>query len=160
MHIVHPFDPIFNEESQALILGTFPSIRSRELGFYYGHPQNRFWKIIAAITKTYQVPQTIDGKKFMLLKNRIALWDILQSCNIEGSSDHSIRNTTPTDLSGILNKANIKCIYTNGLQSYRFFIRYYGKSYSGKFINLPSTSSSNAMYTLEQLVIIWTQIVS
>jgi hypoxanthine-DNA glycosylase len=159
MHIVHPFAPVFDEKSQVLILGTFPSIRSRAAGFYYGHPQNRFWKVIAAITKTNQIPQTIEDKKCMLLQNRIALWDVLQSCDVEGSSDSSIRNATPTALSIILNKANINCIYANGLQSYQFFIKYHCEFYSGRLIKLPSTSPANARYALEQLVAIWSQIV-
>ncbi|MDR1034692.1 MAG: DNA-deoxyinosine glycosylase [Holosporales bacterium] len=160
MRIAHPFEPIFDEESQVLILGTFPSIRSRESGFYYGHPQNRFWKVMAYITKTDQIPQTISSKKHMLIKNGIALWDVLQSCDIEGSSDNNIRNPTPTDLSIIFNETNIKYIYTNGLQSYQFFNKYHDKSYNGKLIELPSTSPANARYTIEQLVTIWSQIVS
>ncbi|MDR1233932.1 MAG: DNA-deoxyinosine glycosylase [Holosporales bacterium] len=159
MRLVHHFDPVFDEESQVLILGTFPSVRSRASGFYYGHPRNRFWKVIAAITKTDRIPQTIDSKKCMLLKNRIALWDVLQSCDIEGSSDSNIKNPMPTDLSKIFSKANIKCIYTNGSQAHQFFIRYHCKSYSGNLIKVPSTSPANARYTLEKLVAIWSQIV-
>jgi hypoxanthine-DNA glycosylase len=158
MYVFHPFEPIFNADSQVLILGTFPSVKSRESDFYYGNPQNRFWRTIAGITKTEQIPQTIDDKKDILLKNGIALWDVLQSCDIEGSSDNNIRNATPTDLSIIFNKANIKRIYTNGLQSYKFFVKYHSKSYDVKVIKLPSTSPANARYTLEQLVMVWPQL--
>jgi hypoxanthine-DNA glycosylase len=153
--MIHPFEPVFDEESRVLILGTFPSIKSRSSGFYYGHPQNRFWKVIARITKTDQIPQTIDQKKCMLLKNKIALWDVLQSCDIKGSSDNSIKNAIPTDLSTILEKANISCIYANGLQAYQFCHKYYGEHAELKIAKLPSTSAANAKYSLDQLVAIW-----
>jgi hypoxanthine-DNA glycosylase len=157
--MIHPFEPVFDEESRVLILGTFPSIKSRLSGFYYGHPQNRFWKVIARITNTDQIPQTIDQKKCMLLKNKIALWDVLQCCDIKGSSDSSIKNATPTDLSTILKKTNISCIYANGLQTYQFYCKYYGEHSELKITKLPSTSAANAKYSLEQLVAIWAQII-
>jgi hypoxanthine-DNA glycosylase len=157
--MIHPFEPVFNEESRVLILGTFPSIKSRSSGFYYGHPQNRFWKVIAHITKTDQIPQTIDQKKRMLLKNKIALWDVLQRCDIKGSSDSSIKNAIPTDLSAIFKETNINCIYANGLQAYQFCCKYYEEHSELKIAKLPSTSAANAKCSLEQLVAIWGQII-
>ena len=94
----HEFEPVYDERSRILILGTFPSVKSREQHFYYGHPQNRFWKLLAALTQWPQIPQTIEEKKQMLLENEIAIWDVIQSCDIAGSSDSSIKNVVPSDV--------------------------------------------------------------
>ncbi|MDR2158413.1 MAG: DNA-deoxyinosine glycosylase [Holosporaceae bacterium] len=155
MRLIHPFEPVFDENSIILILGTFPSIKSRQRGFYYGHPQNRFWKVIANITNTDPVPETIVDKKRLLLENGIAISDVLQSCNIEGSSDSRIRNAVPADLSKILNNANIKCIYANGEKAYQLFMKYFHGIFEGKIVKLPSTSPANAKYTFERLVLEW-----
>ena len=96
-HITHSFKPVYDENSRILILGTLPSVKSRENNFYYGHKQNRFWKLLAYLLDE-PVPETIDEKKYMLFKNHIAIWDVIQSCDIRGSSDSSIRNVTPTDI--------------------------------------------------------------
>jgi hypoxanthine-DNA glycosylase len=156
----HPFDPIFDKNSSILILGTFPSVKSREEGFYYGHPRNRFWKVIASITNTNPFPETVADKKQMLFANRIALGDILQSCDIEGSGDSSIKNPTPTDLSKMLNNASIKNIFANGDKAYRLLIKYYGKALNQNIIKLPSTSPANAKYSLERLATTWSQILN
>lgn len=103
-HVKHTFLPVYNEESRILILGSFPSVKSRENQFYYGHPQNRFWKVIAGIFKE-PLPQTIDEKKDLLLRHRIAVWDVIDSCDIVGSSDSSIRNVVPNDMDLILSNA-------------------------------------------------------
>ncbi|MEG2230273.1 MAG: DNA-deoxyinosine glycosylase [Bacilli bacterium] len=119
-HVQHTFDPIFNEESEILILGTFPSVKSREADFYYSHPQNRFWKLISTITNCEDY-STIDKKKKMLLDNKIAIWDTIASCDILGSSDASITNVVPIDLISLLEKTNIKKIYTNGTKLYELY---------------------------------------
>jgi|GEM_PF-20671 len=112
-HIVHSFEPIFDSASQILILGTLPSVKYRETNFYYGHKQNRFWKVLAALFQE-PIPETIDEKKHLLLRHHIAIWDVIQSCDIKGSSDSSIKNVKPTELRKILDASNIKQIYANG----------------------------------------------
>ncbi|MDR1982879.1 MAG: DNA-deoxyinosine glycosylase [Holosporaceae bacterium] len=160
MQLEHPFDPIFNEKSSILILGTFPSVKSREYGFYYGHPRNRFWKIIASITNTSIIPETIANKKRMLLKNGIALSDVLQSCDIEGSSDVSIKNAVPMNLSKILDNSNVKRIYANGEKAHQIFIKHLYKSTGREIIKLPSTSPANAKYNIEKLLSEWKKIIT
>ena len=112
-NVTHNFAPVWDEQSRILILGTFPSVKSRENHFYYGHPQNRFWKVLAALTD-WEVPQTIEEKKAMLLANHIAIWDVIASCQIIGSSDSSIRDVVVNDIQGLLQKTNIQKIYANG----------------------------------------------
>ncbi|GHT91158.1 DNA-deoxyinosine glycosylase [Alphaproteobacteria bacterium] len=160
MQLEHPFDPVFDEKSFVMILGTFPSVKSREYGFYYGHPQNRFWKVISCITNTTPIPETIADKKRMLFKNGIALSDVLQGCDIEGSSDSSIKNAVPMDLSKILDSSNIKRIYANGEKAFQLFMRYLHKSIGCEIIKLPSTSPANAKCDLEKLITIWGKILS
>jgi hypoxanthine-DNA glycosylase len=157
-HFEHPFDPIFNEKSEILILGTFPSLVSREQAFFYAHPQNRFWKIMAYLTKVHHFPDHIDGKKFMLLENKIALWDVIKSCDIEGSSDSRITNFVPVDLSPILKGAPIGHIFTNGDKAYKLYNKYFSKSIALPATKLPSTSSANASYQFERLVAHWNAI--
>lgn len=111
--IHHSIEPIYDEKSKILILGSFPSVKSREEGFFYGHPQNRFWKVIARVFET-DIPETIEQKKKFLHNNHIAIWDVIKSCDIEGSSDSSIKNVVPNDLSLILGQAKIEQIYVNG----------------------------------------------
>ncbi|MDR1561047.1 MAG: DNA-deoxyinosine glycosylase [Holosporaceae bacterium] len=159
MRLTHPFEPIFDERSSVLILGTFPSVKSRERRFYYAHPQNRFWKVIAHITNANLIAPTIVDKKQILLKNKIAIWDILQSCDIENSSDVSIKNAVPADLSKILNASNIDRIYANGGKAYQLFMKYFYKKTSRTIIKLPSTSSANAKYSLEKLILEWKKII-
>ena len=116
--IVHTIPPVFNSESEILILGSLPSVKSRENNFFYGHPQNRFWKVIAALAGSF-VPETIEGKKKLLIENRIALWDVIAECDIIGSSDSSIKNVVPNNLEVILETANIEKIFANGSTAYR-----------------------------------------
>ena len=113
MHVTHTFEPVYNGESRVLVLGTFPSVKSRESAFYYGHPQNRFWKVTAAIVKE-KVPVSIEEKKSMLLKHGIAIWDVISSCDIKGSSDSSIKSVVPNDVGGLLGKSKI--ITTNSVK--------------------------------------------
>lgn len=119
-HVKHEFDPIFDENSEILILGTLPSVKSREQNFYYGHPQNRFWKVIAALF-CEPVPERIPEKKDLLLKHHIALWDVIAECDIAGSSDSSIKNVVPAELSVILDHAPIRTIYANGAKAYDLY---------------------------------------
>ncbi len=159
MRLEHPYEPIFDSKSTILILGTFPSIKSREYGFYYGHPQNRFWKILTAITR-YPWPATVEEKKRMLLNHGIALADIVQSCEIEGSCDSKIKNPVARDLFPILSHAPVKCIYTNGTKAHQI-LKHQGQkceSTEVEVIALPSTSPANAIYTLDKLIAIWKQI--
>ena len=150
----HEFEPVYDENSRVLILGSFPSVKSREQQFYYGHPQNRFWKVIAGLTG-WQEPGTIEEKKQMLLENRIAVWDVIAECEIVGSSDSSIRNVIPTDLERILSRADIRQIYANGGTAKRLFERFQRKNCGREVVGLPSTSPANAAYSLERLLEEW-----
>lgn len=152
--IIHPIAPVFNEDSRILILGSFPSVRSREEGFFYGHPQNRFWKVTAGVFKE-NAPQTIEEKKAFLLRNRIALWDVIGSCEITGSSDSSIKNATVNDISLILNTADIRSIYLNGGKAYQLYQKYMLPVTGREGICLPSTSPANAAWNLERLKDAW-----
>lgn len=122
-HITHSFGPVYDENSRILILGTLPSVASRENNFYYGHKQNRFWKLLAYLLDE-PVPETIDEKKYMLFKNHIAIWDVIQSCDIKGSSDSSIKNVEPTDIRKILETADIKQVYANGNKAGALYKKY------------------------------------
>ena len=152
--LVHPIAPVFDESSGILILGSFPSVKSREANFFYGHPQNRFWKVTAAVFGE-ETPQTIPEKKAFLLRNHIAVWDVIHSCDIEGSSDSSIRNVVPNDLGLILDKADIRTIYVNGKTAFRYYRKYTEKMTGRTAICLPSTSPANASWTLEKLIGEW-----
>lgn len=151
---IHEFEPVFNEESEILILGTFPSEKSREQGFYYGHPQNRFWKVLAALTKS-PVPETIEEKKHLLLENKIAVWDVISQCDIVGSSDSSIKNVVPADIGRVLKNSRIKRIYANGNTAKKLYDKYIRPALSVEIIGLPSTSPANAAYSLERLLEAW-----
>ena len=154
MHVEHLFAPIYDKDSRILILGTFPSVKSRENHFYYGHPQNRFWKVIAALTAS-EVPMTIEDKKILLLSHHIAIWDVIASCDITGSSDSSIRNVVPTDLSVIMKEAAIRQIYANGNTAAKLYHRYQEKTLERNIVGLPSTSPANAAFSLERLTEQW-----
>ena len=116
--VCHPIAPVFDENSRILILGSFPSVKSREAAFFYGHPQNRFWKVVSAVLGV-ECPVSVEEKKRLLLSHRIALWDVIASCRIEGSSDSSIRDVVPTDLRAILNTAGIRAVFCNGQTAFR-----------------------------------------
>lgn len=155
--ISHEFSPVFNEQSRILILGTFPSVKSREQKFYYGHPQNRFWKVIARLVNA-EVPLTIAEKKTLLLDNKIAVWDVIESCEITGSSDSSIKNVRPADLRMILERAPIQKIYANGSTAKKLYDRYSLEKTGKEITGLPSTSPANAAYSLERLLEYWKDI--
>lgn len=152
--IEHPFGPLYNESSRVLILGSFPSIKSREQNFFYGHPQNRFWRVIAAIFEQ-EVPQTIEEKKALILGNRLALWDSIASCEITGSSDASIRSAQANDISVILRHCSIEGIYCNGRKSHELYKKYILPATGREAICLPSTSPANAQWSLQRLVEAW-----
>ena len=146
----HEFPPFYDRESQILILGSFPSVKSRESKFYYGHPQNRFWPLLALLRETER-PVSVDEKKRFLAQQHIALWDVLESCTISGSSDSSIRDPEPTDLGLIFRAADIRCIFTNGKTAHRLFCRFQRQIPPCDVCNLPSTSPANAAWSLEKL---------
>lgn len=151
---MHEIAPVFDEHSKIMILGSFPSVKSREGKFFYHHPQNRFWKVLAGILEC-DVPGTVEEKKQMLLKNGIAVWDVIASCEIEGSSDNSIKNVIPNDLTRILTCADIRRIYTNGATASKLYKKYcFGQTHM-EDIKLPSTSPANAAYSLERLLEEW-----
>lgn len=156
-HIIHPIPPLYDEQSRILILGSFPSVKSREAQFFYGHPQNRFWRVLAAVLGC-PVPQTVPQKQAMLHAHHIALWDVIKSCDIEGSSDSSIKNALPNDLTPILNVGDIRQIYCNGATSHRLYQKYIAPSVGRGAVKLPSTSPANAAWQLERLTEAWRQI--
>lgn len=150
----HTFEPIFDKSSEILVLGSFPSVKSRENNFYYAHPQNRFWRVVASVYSC-PVPKTVEEKKNMLLSNKIALWDVIKSCEITGSADSTIKSVIPNDLSKILSVADIKKIYANGKTAQNLYNKYIKKSTGFDIISLPSTSPANAAYSLEKLIKEW-----
>ncbi len=152
--IVHPIKPVFDKNSKILILGSFPSVRSREEGFFYGHKQNRFWKVVSAVFEE-EVPKTIPQKKAFLLRNHIALWDVIHSCDITGSSDSSIKNVVANDLSIILEHSGIRKIFVNGKTAEKYYIKYSEKDTHIKAICLPSTSPANAAFSVDRLAEAW-----
>lgn len=152
--ISHPFPPLYNENSRILILGSFPSLKSREQKFFYGHPQNRFWKVTATVFEC-SVPQTIEEKRRFLLAHGVALWDTIASCDIVGSSDSSIKNVVPNDLTPILEGAKIEKIFVNGKTSEKYYNKYVRDKIGREAVCLPSTSPANAAWSLERLVEVW-----
>lgn len=152
--IIHPIPPLFNEESETLILGSFPSVKSREAAFFYGHPQNRFWAVVAEIYG-YEKPQTVEEKKKLILENKLAMWDVIESCEIEGSADSTISNVTANDLSVILNNSKVDRIFVNGKTAEKYYNKYTYPETGIKAICLPSTSPANAAWSVERLVDAW-----
>lgn len=155
--IEHPIAPVYNRESRILILGSFPSVKSRENHFFYGHPQNRFWKVLAQIFED-ELPQTIAEKTEFLLKHQVAVWDVIASCEIEGSSDSSIRNVVANDLGNLLDTADIKEIYVNGKKAEQLYRKYIEPKTGRTAICLPSTSPANAAWSVKRLVEAWSVI--
>ncbi len=156
-NMVHTIDPVYNEDSEILILGSFPSVKSREQQFFYGHKQNRFWRVLAQVLGCEE-PEGIAQKKAMLLAHHIAVWDVIASCEITGSSDASIRNVEPNNLSRILSAADIRAIYTNGSKAHQLYRKYIYPVNGREACLLPSTSPANAGYSLERLVSAWSVI--
>ncbi len=152
--IEHPIEPIYNENSKILILGSFPSAKSREQRFFYGHSQNRFWKVLSLVLEEKE-PETIEEKKVFLLENGVALWDVIASCDIKGSSDSSIKNVKANNLSVILDNADIKKIFVNGKTAEKYYNKYIKEKIGREAICLPSTSPANAGWALEKLLEKW-----
>lgn len=156
-NIHHTFEPVYDENSRILILGSFPSVKSRENHFYYGHPQNRFWKVLASILEE-EVPETIEEKKAMLLNHHIAIWDVIESCTILGSSDTSIKDVVVNDFTEILQNSKIEKIFVNGTKSYELYHKYAEKKTGIKAVRLPSTSPANAAWKLDGLCQTWSEL--
>lgn len=152
--INHPIPPVYNENSKVLILGSFPSVKSRDAKFFYGHPQNRFWRVLAALLGE-ELPVSIDEKRELLLSHNIAVWDVISSCDIEGSADSTIKNAVANDLSVILDTADIKAIFVNGKTAEKYYNKYLKEKTGRVAICLPSTSPANAAYSLEKLIRNW-----
>ena len=155
--LTHTFEPIYDKDSRILILGSFPSVKSRENHFYYGHPQNRFWKVIAGVTGK-PVPVSMEEKKKLLLSSHIAIWDVIASCSIQGSSDSSIRDVVVNDFTQVLADSRIQTIYVNGNKAYELYHKYAEPTTGIPAIKLPSTSPANAAWSVERLCGDWKQI--
>ncbi len=155
-HIDHGFEPVFDERSRTLVLGSFPSVLSRANDFYYGNPQNRFWRVAAACLSE-SVPATIAEKRAMLLAHGIALWDVISSCDIVGSSDASIRNVVPADIARVTDVARIERVVCNGGTAGRLYHRHLERETGLPAVVLPSTSPANAAWSLERLIDRWRQ---
>ena len=154
----YPFIPLYDENSEILILGSFPSVKSQENKFFYGHPQNRFWPMIAEIFGEVR-PQTREEKIALALRNHMAVWDVIESCDIVGSSDSSIKNAVPNDLSEILEKSKIQKIFINGRTAEKFYRKYQAKAVDIPAVCLPSTSPANAAWSFERLKEAWSVII-
>ena len=152
--LAHPFEPLCGENSKTLILGSFPSAASRAQAFYYGHPRNRFWRVAAAVFGR-ETPRTVEEKKALILENGLALWDVIASCEIVGSSDASIRNVRANDIGALLKDCPVYAIYCNGQKSYELYCKYVQPTVGRAAVCLPSTSPANAQWTLEKLIGAW-----
>lgn len=154
MNIEHPISPVYDENCVVLILGSFPSVKSREEGFFYGHPRNRFWTVLSQIFNE-NMPMSIEDKTKFLLKHNIALWDVIKSCEIVGSSDSSIKNVIPNDINKLISNSNINYIITNGKKADELYNKYILSNTSLNAHCLPSTSPANATWNNERLVKEW-----
>ncbi len=154
MQQVHPIPPVFDADSTVLVLGSFPSVKSRESGFFYGHAQNRFWRVTAAVFGC-PVPVTIPEKRAFLLQNHVALWDVIASCDIDGSSDASIKNVRPNDLAPLLAASKITHIFTNGATADALYTHWQFPATGIPAVRLPSTSPANAAWSLDRLIDAW-----
>ena len=156
--ITHPFPPVIGENSRTLILGSFPSVKSRETAFYYGNERNRFWKVVACLYNETE-PKTIEEKKKLILYNGLALWDVIKSCEISGSADGSIRNVTVNDIPALVHKYKITKIFTNGQKAQQLYDRFLREETGISSICLPSTSPAFAAISFEGLIEKWKQII-
>lgn len=154
INVEHPFEPIYDKNSTILILGTMPSVKSRQAGFYYAHPRNAFWRIISDICGC-SVPDADEGKKQMLLNNHIALWDVCKNCDIHGSSDSSIRNEIPTDIPRLINEASIRKIYANSHTAAKQYNKLVRPQTNMDIVELPSTSPAYCRISEEEKKKIW-----
>ena len=154
---IHPIPPLYSKNSEILILGSFPSVKSRENEFFYSHPQNRFWKVLSAVFNS-PLPQNTDEKKELVLKNKLALFDVIKQCDIKGSGDSTIKNVIPNDLTPIIESSNIKHIFLNGKTAEKYYKKYSAPNINIEFTTLPSTSPANAAYSLDRLIEEWKSI--
>ena len=155
-HIPHGFEPVFDERSRVLVLGSFPSVLSRANDFYYGNPQNRFWPMLAALTgEPVPAREDIEAKKQIILRHGLALWDTLESCTITGASDASIRDVVPNDIAALLQKVPIEAVFCNGATAYRIYTKYLQPVTGLAAVKLPSTSPANAACRPEMLRQVW-----
>lgn len=152
--IIHPLEPVYNADSRLLILGSFPSVKTRQYGFYYGNPLNRFWPLLATLFHEC-TPETIAERYTFLLRHHIAMYDSIYQCDIAGSSDATIRHVIPSDLQPLLAAAPIHRVYCNGATAYRYYQRYHAQKTGIPGVKLPSTSPANARYRLDDLVEAW-----
>lgn len=152
--VLHPFGPVVDSGCHTLILGSFPSVKSRENAFYYGHPQNRFWRMMAAVLGEAE-PATVEQKRQMLLRHGLALWDVIASCEIEGSSDASVRNAVPVDIAEVTRIAPIRRVVCNGALAGKLYRRHLMPLLGIDPLILPSTSPANAAWTLPRLTDAW-----
>ena len=146
------FEPVAAPDAHVLIVGTWPSPKSREQGFYYGHPQNRFWPLLARLLEQ-PVPRTIPEKKALIVGGGLALWDTLESCTITGASDASIRDAVPTDILGLCRRVPIRCVLCNGAAAYRLYQTW--QPGGPPAVRLPSTSPANAAFSMDRLAAVW-----
>lgn len=149
--VFHTLEPVFDEISRVLILGTMPSPKSRERMMYYGHPQNRFWRVMASVLET-DLPEGADARFQMLRERGIALWDVLSSCSIDGASDSSIRDAVPNDISLITGRTDIRMIFTTGKKAYELYNRYMRPVTGIDAVCLPSPSPANCAVSMDELV--------
>lgn len=156
--IIHPIPPLYDKDCTKLVLGSFPSVKSRQAQFFYGHPQNRYWRLLALLFGE-SVPQTVEEKSTLALSYHIAMWDTIHSCTITGSSDSSIKDVVPNDLSIILDNSKVTEIFANGATSYNLYQKHIYPITGIRAVKLPSTSPANAAYSLERLAKEWKVIV-
>ena len=152
--VFHPIPPLYDENSTVLILGSFPSVKSRETAFFYGHPQNRFWKVTAGVFGC-PVPETVAQKRAFLQDHHIALWDVIASCTIAGSADSSIQDVVPNDLTAILRASRVRRVFVNGKTASRYYQKYLQSQTGIEAICLPSTSPANASWSVARLIDTW-----
>lgn len=156
-HVTHEFGPVYDSASKILILGSLPSVKSREQQFYYGHPQNRFWRVLAKVFEREDAFESIAKKRAFLLEKRVALWDVIESCDIIGSADNTIKNVKENDMRVILDTAQIRAIFANGTKAYDLFQKYCAMrcTITMPVIKLPSTSPANAVWSVDRLTEVW-----
>ena len=155
--VTHPIPPLFDKDSRILILGSFPSVKSREAMFFYGHPQNRFWPLMARLFGV-DAPTSVEDKTRLVLGHHIALWDSIHSCTVTGSSDSSVRDVVPNDLSTILGNSRVGAIFCNGALSHKMYMKYICPTTGIKAVKLPSTSPANAAFGMDRLIAEWSVI--
>ena len=149
--VVHTIPPLYDSHSRVLLLGSIPSPKSREIGFFYGHPQNRFWRVLAAVLGE-PVPQSIEEKRAMCLKHHVALWDTIARCDIAGASDLSIRNAEPNDIGKLVRESEITRIFATGGKSAELYRKLIDPQLHIPITKLPSTSPANAAWSLDRLI--------